>query len=96
MTIPGPNLPTLFVCHQLGFCITIPEVGWWNQNVVKGLAPPALLQVLAIPLCQHHGGEGQSGRPVLCLLQSKNLVKFVKVLFVSGLTHVFHVRIPLL
>merc|ERR1719222_1607399 len=50
VTIPGPNLPTLFVCHQLGFCITI---------------PPALLQVLAIPLCQHHGGEGQSGRPVL-------------------------------
>ena len=83
VAIPGSNLPTLLICHQFGFCITIPEIYHQSPSLVESKwfksAPPTLLQVLAVPLCQHHGGEGQSCWPVLCLLQSKNLVNFSKL-----------------
>ena len=73
VTIPGANLPPLFIPHQLSLCIAIPGFQQNNHYFIsflkKYIEPPALLQVLTVPLRQHKGGEGKSCRSVLGLLQ---------------------------
>ena len=42
VAIPSSNFPTLLICHQFGFCITIPEIYHQSPLLVESNTPSTM------------------------------------------------------